>query len=75
MLDGLTVFTIFDGIVDRLLHTYLIKCRGELTVEQRRTLKSWMDKELKSAGSEMALADRWSFDLDELRALVNSART
>ncbi|KAF8735368.1 hypothetical protein AX14_002182 [Amanita brunnescens Koide BX004] len=59
----------------RLLHTYLIKCRGELTVEQRRTLKFWMDKELKSAGSEKALADRWSFDLDELRALVNSART
>ena len=69
------VVIIFDGIADRLLHTHLIKCRGKLTVEQRGVLKSWMDNELKSAGSEKALTDRWSLDLDELRALANVART
>ncbi|KAF8346515.1 adenyl-nucleotide exchange factor [Amanita rubescens] len=58
----------------RLLHIYLIQCRTELTGDQRKMLGPWVGNELKSAGSEKALAERWCFDLDELRALVNLTR-
>ncbi|KAF8629459.1 hypothetical protein AX15_003438 [Amanita polypyramis BW_CC] len=59
----------------RLLHTYLVKCRGELTGERRRSLGSWTDNQLKWAGSEKTLADRWNLDLDELRTLINLTKT
>lgn len=58
----------------RLLYTYLVNCHGQLTEEQRKTLESWISDQLKSAGSEKGLAERWSLDSSELKKLLDSTR-
>ncbi|KAJ3504730.1 hypothetical protein NLJ89_g7784 [Agrocybe chaxingu] len=53
----------------RLLHTYAVTCNGELSKEQKKNLKSWIQAEKTKVG-ENELLEKWSLGREEYAALV-----
>jgi hypothetical protein len=58
----------FEEKAVRLLHTYVVTCKGTLSTGQKHTLRTWL-KEQKGSESLEKLSERWSLADDEVKAL------
>ncbi|KAF9054130.1 armadillo-type protein [Panaeolus papilionaceus] len=54
----------------RLLHTYAVTCKGELSKSEKETLRSWIQAEKQKAGGEKQLLERWEFTRGEYASLI-----
>lgn len=53
----------------RILYTFAIICNAPFSQEEKRILRKYLDEQIKRAGSDKALADRWDLELGELGTL------
>ncbi|KIM82029.1 hypothetical protein PILCRDRAFT_820934 [Piloderma croceum F 1598] len=53
----------------KILYTFAVVCNAPFTQEEKLILRKFWDEQNNQVGNEKALAERWDFQVDELRAL------
>lgn len=53
----------------RILYTFAVVCNAPFIPEEKPILRKFWDEQNNQVGNEKALAERWDFQVDELRAL------
>ena len=56
----------------RLLYTYLVSCRGPLSHEDKNPFTTFLREELRKAGGDVQLSERWGLTVDEITSLRNA---
>jgi len=58
-----------------ILYTFAVVCDVHFTQEEKPILRKFWDEQINQVGNENALAERWDFQVDELRALKTKLTT
>jgi len=61
--------TDFEEKALRLLYTYTVSCRGELSKGEKENLRNWIQDEKKKEG-EKQLLEKWGITREEYAALI-----
>lgn len=56
----------------RLLHTYVVACRGSFTPSQRESLKKWVEAQKAAAGGAQQLEEKWNLTSAELSEFTSA---
>lgn len=56
----------------RLLHTYVVACRGSFTPSQKESLKKWVEAQKAEAGGAQQLEEKWNLTSAELSELTSA---
>lgn len=55
-----------------LLWTYVVRCKGQLSLEQKKELYKFLQDLVANAGSEEQLVDGWPLTVDQLREFTHA---